>query len=67
MGILPATRYRSDSLLDRALRRGYYRRCRHRSHRWPYFRTCWNGLAYDGYCQEHNRTCYHACGDKGDD
>jgi hypothetical protein len=45
-------------MLDLLLRRGYWRRCCHQSHRWPYWRTCLRGFAYDMYCQRHNRTCW---------
>jgi hypothetical protein len=37
-------------------RRGYWRRCLHRSHKWGL--RCQRGLVYDGYCFKHNRSCF---------
>jgi len=49
------------NLIDMLLRRGYWRRCRHRGH-WTHRRSCLRGMAYDGYCQKHNRMCWGYCG-----
>lgn len=40
-----------------------HRRCRHRSHRLRL--PCFRSATYDGYCAEHNSTCFHRCADKG--
>lgn len=46
---------------DMILRRSYWARCRHRSHRWPHKRTCLRVLVYQGHCRKHNRSCFTSC------
>jgi hypothetical protein len=42
----------------RRVRHGYHRRCVHRSHRLGL--RCYRGFEWDGYCGEHNESCYNA-------
>lgn len=40
-------------------RNGFYRLCRHRSHRLRL--PCYRGFTYGGFCGKHNTTCFHVC------
>lgn len=46
-------------IIDFVLGRGYYQRCRHRSHRWHL--KCWRYASYDYQCPKHNRSCWGRC------
>lgn len=43
----------------RTWRGGYYRLCRHRSHRLRL--PCFRFMTYDGQCGRHNSSCFYAC------
>jgi hypothetical protein len=49
--------YRVLRTRDRLFR---YPRCHHLSHALGL--PCWHGTIYDGFCAEHNNTCYGGCG-----
>lgn len=42
----------------------HWRYCSHRTH--GRGRRCWNWMVYDGYCTEHNNSCWSACSEGED-